>query len=178
MKKATVMFLVLTVTLLASCGSPEPPPLFEPPAAEETLEEEAYIYVDIKGEVRNPGIYKLSEGKRIYNLIDLAGGTKESASLTTINLSEVLKDGHVYDIPEIGKEPAKPSIPDEETSLVSINEASQETLETLPKIGPATATSIIEYREENGPFEFLEDIMNVSGIGEATYEGLEALICL
>jgi competence protein ComEA len=117
--------------------------------------------------------------------ISAAGGFLAEADAELINLARPLGDGERLDIPYIeGASPVIPTppIPGEEipagpdTDLVNINTAEQFLLETLPGIGPTTAQKIIEYRDENGPFLAIEDIINVSGIGPGTYERIKDLI--
>jgi competence protein ComEA len=149
----------------------------------ETEEEERtptiqYIYVDIKGAVRMPGVYKVEQATRLFVVVNLAGGLTEDADPNAINLSRILGDQMVIYVPTI--EEGYPNITDEiddgTEGVININTASLEELQTLPGIGPSTAQKIIDYREENGPFENKEDIMNVSGIGESTYAEIESRI--
>jgi competence protein ComEA len=141
---------------------------------EETLQtSNAYIYVDIKGEVKKPGVYKLKEDTRLFQLVDLAGGFTDDADQTKVNLSLTLYDELLVMVPALNDD-AKTS----HNGLVSINEADKTLLITLPNIGASTAQKIIEYREANGPFKALEDLMQVSGIGETTFENLRPFITL
>jgi competence protein ComEA len=115
----------------------------------------------------------------VKDAIEAAGGASGGADLDRINLASPVVDGqHVY-VPELGEEnpPVQPpsNLPDG-GAKININTAAQAALEELPGIGPALAQRIIDYRDENGPFEQPEDVMNVSGIGPATYEKLEELI--
>lgn len=132
-----------------------------------------YIYVDIKGEVINPGVYKVRKDTRLYYVIDLAGGFTDIANSNPINLSIILKDQDMIYIPSIHDEVVVEQ--PVESTLVNINTASKERLETLPSIGPATAQAIIDYRNET-PFTVIEDILNVPGIGEVTFDKLKELI--
>src|SRR5688572_10350486 len=141
------------------------------------------IIVHITGAVPRPGVYALPQGARVQDAISAAGGFLAEAQKSEINLARIIEDGEKFDIPYI--EGASPVIPTPgetvvaaTTELVDINIASQAELETLPGIGPTTAQKIIEYREQNGPFLAIEDIVNVSGIGPGTYERIKDLITI
>ncbi|HQX17749.1 MAG TPA: ComEA family DNA-binding protein [Anaerolineales bacterium] len=143
---------------------------------------EAPIVVHITGAVPRPGVYALPQGARVQDAISAAGGFLADADKTGINLARLIEDGEKLDIPlaegsSLVVEPVSvPTEPAASTELIDINSASQSELETLPGIGPTTARKIIDYREENGPFQAIEDIMNVSGIGPGTYERMKDLI--
>lgn len=126
------------------------------------------IEVEIKGAVQNPGVYELPWNSDLETLVLQAGGFTDTADENAVNLSTIIKDRQVVTIREQS---------DEATQMVSLNTASAEELSTLSGIGPAMAARIIEYREENG-FSALEDLMNVKGIGEKTFEKLRDHICL
>jgi len=116
------------------------------------------ISVEIKGEVKNPGIYKLDYNANINDLIEKSGGVLESGDTSTLNKSKNLRN---QDVIVIEKK--------QEQNKVSINAANLEQLCTLPGIGPSTAQKIIDYRDTNGPFQSLEEIQNVAGIKEKSY---------
>lgn len=153
-------------------------------------EEKQIIIIHIAGEVNNPGVVRMEEGKRIGDAIELAGGLTEYADITEINLAYVLEDGMKIKIPNLNdkdKENEEYIISDngndsrsensnirkDKGNMININKATQTELETLQGIGPSLATRIIEYREENGKFNSIEDIKNVSGIGENKYEAIK-----
>lgn len=140
-----------------------------------TFEEIEYIYVDLKGEVLNPGVYKITSSTRLYQLIEKAGGLTSIADPLKINLSILLKDQDVIYVPSIFDEDIV-IIEDDDTDLIDINQANKALLTTLPGIGEVTAEAIIDYRNEYGYFDQIEDIMNVPGIGESTYENIKDLI--
>lgn len=155
------------------------------------------IKVDLKGCIKKPGVYEFLDYQRIIDAIEKAGGLTEEADTSNINLSKVLEDEmviHIYSKQEIEEQKASKNVepienenliiaPEEipekniSNSKISINKASLEELMTLPKIGESKAKAIIEYREKQ-PFTKLEDLMEVSGIGEATYELLKDQIVL
>jgi len=151
---------------------------------------QAPIAVHVTGAVPRPGLYKLPEGSRVQDAIDAAGGLLSSADADSMNLAALLEDGQKLDVPYAGGVPpdngstsqlpnADPTATAESAAnveLVNINTASLEELNALPGIGPTTAQNIIDYRDENGPFQSIEDLMNVPGMGPTTYEGIQDLI--
>ena len=155
----------------------------------ENNESNKVIYIHIVGEEKNEGVVKLKEGQRIIDAIEEAGGVTEFADLSKVNLAFVLSDGQKVEIPNVNDNvenfryvtdnSGDNIIVDNGNKLneggnkVNINTASQTELETLNGIGPSTASKIIEYREENGKFRKIEDLKNVSGIGEAKYEAIK-----
>ena len=142
---------------------------------------EGNIKVDIKGAIKNPGVYEIIVGSRITDLIKLAGGTTLDADLDATNLSSKLNDENCVVIYKIGEAEKIKSFQsntnsaaiansDEGIAIVNINTASKEELKTLTGIGDAKADAIIKYREENGGFKSVEELTKVSGIGEKTLE--------
>lgn len=157
----------------------------------------AEVYVDVKGAVKHPGIYKAEADDRVYDLIQEAGGFNEKADRNQVNLAQKVKDEMVIEVPKKGEKAASAqtapaaagiSAPasassgtaasSEAAAQVNINTADQTQLETLPGIGPSKAAAIIEYREKNGPFQKPEDLKNVSGIGDQTFAKIENSITL
>jgi competence protein ComEA len=139
------------------------------------------IVVHITGAVPRPGVYALPQGARVQDGISAAGGFLAEADKTNINLAQALEDGEKLDIPYIeGGSPVLatpfPQVVATTTDLIDINTATTAELDTLPGIGPTTAQKIIDYRTANGPFVSTEDIINVSGIGPASYERIKDLI--
>ncbi|MBR2546915.1 MAG: helix-hairpin-helix domain-containing protein [Eubacterium sp.] len=140
------------------------------------------IYVDISGCVKKPGVYEMEPGSRIFEVIDEAGGFTRHADTALINQAEEISDGMKINVPDKrDKGKAKSSghasaSSDTSESLININKADSETLQRIPGIGPVTAEKIIQYREENGPFGSVEDITNISGIGDKTLEKMRPSI--
>ncbi|MDR3037233.1 MAG: helix-hairpin-helix domain-containing protein [Coriobacteriales bacterium] len=173
--------------------TPEPTPETAPPALEEPL------IVYLTGAVAQPGVYELEQGARLNDAIVAAGGLVEGSASNYINLAAALKDGahiHIPSILEIESgeaarieaggasrmtdgaagttgtaDGAEASVSQGEQK-VNINTADSAQLETLPGIGPATSKRIIDYREKNGAFKRIEDLKNVSGIGDKKYAEL------
>ncbi|WP_453994845.1 helix-hairpin-helix domain-containing protein [Bacillus nitroreducens] len=141
-----------------------------------SVEEAKNIFVDIKGAVHNEGVYEAREGMRVKDIVDLAGGFIEEAEVRQVNMAERVEDEMVIYVPRIGEELTEVdsnTISDKAKGKVSLNKATQEEFETLSGIGPSKAAAIISYREENGPFKKLEDLMQVSGIGEKSFEKIK-----
>ena len=112
----------------------------------------------------NPGVYDLCEGDRIIDAINAAGGMLDEANADTLNKADFLRDGQQVRVPYAGVENEE-----KDDGKVNINTADVSALTTLPGIGETRAKAIIEYREANGDFAQIEDIMNVAGIKEGTY---------
>ena len=142
------------------------------------------VIVDICGCVISPGVYELEEGSRVVDAVGMAGGVTDEADTTQVNLARKLVDGEQVYIPAVGETaPAGAAVPanasaQSPSGLVNINTASTSDLMELPGIGEVTASKIVEDREKNGPFEGVEDIKRVSGIGDAKFEGIRDLICV
>ena len=138
------------------------------------------IKIYITGQVQNPGVIEVPSGCRLNEAIEIAGGFLADADLLRINLAIRVQDEGMYLIPKIGEQAPELDSSNlggqEDTDKVNINTADESRLQTLPRIGPVIARNIIEYREQNGPFESKEDLMNVPRIGEKTFEGLKDLI--
>jgi len=156
-----------------------------PEEKEDSIEEKqvdessAEIIVDIKGQVKIPGVYPMEEGSRIIDVIEKAGGLLDESETTAVNFSQLLADQMVIYVPKIGENPpiestnAQESSEEGKISRININEADKEALMTLNGIGDSKAENILTYREENGLFKSIEEIKNVSGIGEATFNNLK-----
>lgn len=137
------------------------------------------LYVHVCGEVNQPGVYELTSGARVYQVIEMAGGMTSDAALDAVNQAAVLYDGQQLVIPSVLEWSEKDRETDSqgtanekassENDLVNINEATKEELMTLPGIGESKAADIVAYRENQGRFLAVEDIMNVSGIKEAVF---------
>ncbi|MBC8588823.1 helix-hairpin-helix domain-containing protein [Paratissierella segnis] len=153
---------------------------------EETEKEEdnQIIMVHISGEVYNPGLIKLFSGDRVVDAVELAGGLKKEADLDRINLAKKLEDEEKIYIPKIGEEINKseliastemPSSNDNTSNKININTCSISELESLPGIGQVIAGRIVEYRKSDS-FKTIDDLKNVSGIGDKKFEGLKDFI--
>ena len=138
------------------------------------VQETTNAYVDVKGEVNSPGVYETTAGTRVEDVIKLAGGFTKNANQVVINLAQKVHDEMIILVPKIGD----PVVSGAEGSVstekkIRINYAPQEEMEKLNGIGPSKAQAIIQYREENGLFQTIEDLLEVSGIGEKTLENMK-----
>lgn len=139
--------------------------------------EKRTIFVHICGEVNLPGVYEVAEGCRLYELLELAGGATEEGTPDALNLADILSDGQRVVIPSAAEAAAMAAETAKEgTGLVNLNTASVQQLMTLPGIGEAKAKDIVQYREKNGSFQKIEDIMKISGIKEAVFQKIQSLI--
>ncbi|MFY3791002.1 helix-hairpin-helix domain-containing protein [Ureibacillus sp. MALMAid1270] len=146
------------------------------------------VIVDIKGAVKYPGVYELTSEDRIIDVIELAGGYTNEADSKFINHAQKLQDEMVIYIPIVGEviedHPIEPIITTTTSSesslnsLVNINTATEAELTTLPGIGPSKAQAIISYRDEFGRFQTVDELKNVSGIGDKTIEKLKEFITI
>ncbi len=154
----------------------------------------ATLLVHVVGEVASPGVYELPEGARVLKAIEAAGGATEQAVLAAVNLARPLGDGEQLLIPNA--EQAAAGLPGGSTrntpaqtsslggqspsgtQLVRLNEADAATFETLPHIGPALATRIVDWRTANGGFRSVDQLLEVSGIGQKTFDDIRELVTL
>jgi competence protein ComEA len=147
-----------------------------PQASTGAAGEAGVVVVDVAGKVRRPGIVTLPAGSRVVDAVQAAGGARPGARTSGLNLARVLVDGEqvVVGVPAAaGAAAAAAGTPGaagggSPGALVNVNTADQTTLETLPGVGPVTAQAILAYRTENGPFTAVDELIDVSGIGEAT----------
>ncbi|RAP28523.1 hypothetical protein DID78_04815 [Candidatus Marinamargulisbacteria bacterium SCGC AG-343-D04] len=131
------------------------------------------IAVHIAGAVYQPGVYQLSKGARVVDVIQIAGGVLPGAHYDTLNLAKIVKDEQRLYVPFSEKEREENTA---HRDGININTASQTQLEALPKIGPVTARAIIQFRAEHGPFASVGQLIKVKGIGVKTLKRLEAFL--
>lgn len=165
----------------------------------EKNEEDGEIAVHITGAVKNAGVVKVKENSRIEDAIKAAGGLSDDADITNVNLAFQLEDGVKIKIPSVNDKEKEAIITDgsgidedseidvdtkkdtssnskntgKSSGKVNINKASQSELETLNGVGPALASKIVEYREANGKFKSIDDLKNVTGIGDKKFESIK-----
>lgn len=137
--------------------------------------EESYIYIDVGGAVVNPGVYKLKKGSRVYEVIRKAGGLSENADTSSLNQAKFLEDGEKINVPISIKN--NDISEDSNSNLININTADKSKLMELNGIGNAIAERIIDYRNTTY-FKSIEEIKNVKGIGEATFEKIKSQITI
>lgn len=171
---AGVLVVVVGANFMRSL-TPTPAPLAVAESSESTsaAQQENTVMVHVVGAVADPGVVSLPESSRVQDALALAGGAMEDADLRSVNLARTIFDGEQIVVPRVG-DPLDSS--GGASGLISLSRADQSSLETLPRIGPATAERIIAWREANGPFRSVEDLLAISGIGPATLEGLADLV--
>jgi len=165
---------------------PEPEPISilppEPTATPLPTPTPRPLCVYVSGAVAHPDVYELPYDSIVKDAIEAAGGPTGEADLNRINLARRVHDEEQIYVPQKGEEsppispPSGPSLPSpssQGSDKVNINTATAEELDALPGVGPSIAQRIIEYRTTNGPFQSIEDIKNVRGIGDATFEKLK-----
>ena len=138
------------------------------------------IMVYVCGAVKQSKVVELEEGKRVIDAIELAGGLSEDAEPESINLAAFLYDTQKIYVPKIGEVIDKNDFTGQNNSIeiskIDLNKADKKELMNLNGVGEVTAKAIIEYREKNGPFKSIEEIKNVSGIGEKSFEKIKDYI--
>jgi competence protein ComEA len=163
---------------------------FENSSEEENkIVEEEVCIIHITGAINNPGVYQLNKGKRIIDAVKMAGGATEQANVDAVNLAAHIFDGQKIVIPfyiddneELNKQNISKSLMYEQyqnssnSELINLNTATSNQLETLPGIGPVLAKSILNHREKYGLFREIDDIQDVSGIGEKRFESIKEYI--
>ena len=143
--------------------------------------QETVIFVDIKGAVKNPGVYRMKVGDRVKDALEAAGGLTEEADSQKVNLAKRLEDQMVIVVPKVGEEAEEISAgvtskEEAKEGKVNINTATVEELKTLKGVGEKKAEAIIEYRKKNGSFQTKEDLMKVRGIGKKLFESFQERI--
>jgi competence protein ComEA len=143
------------------------------------------VLVDVEGKVRRPGLYRLPDGARVADALAAAGGARPHVSTVSLNLAARVTDGQQVVVGSAAS-PAAPGSPavgggassSTAPALVSLNAASLEQLETLPGVGPVLAQHILDWRAEHGGFASVDQLNDVSGIGDITFANLHDLVTL
>jgi competence protein ComEA len=179
-KYVKIVSVVVVLFVLISIGWKQfhhVPPEMETILEENKLKPESsgvnVFMVDVKGAVHSPGVYEANEGERVFHVIERAGGMTEDADVSKVNLALRVTDEMVINVPTIWG-----SMESQESSnrKINLNFADASQLTQLPGIGAKKAEAIIAYREEHGPFRSIDEIKNISGIGEQTFEQIKELI--
>jgi competence protein ComEA len=148
------------------------PPIDEPDAGA--------VYIHVAGAVASPGLYRLAPGDRVVDAIGAAGGFAPDADQGAVNLARTLDDGEQLVVPVVGAAPAPVAGGTDAAGaaggVVDLNAADVAALDSLPRIGPALAERIVAWRDENGRFTSVDDLLSVPGIGEKIVEGLRDLV--
>lgn len=197
LKMSRFLFLVsvwICMMLLTACTSEEQGVIYtnetvlsEPDTSLEAIVEiqtQYDVYVQVNGEVKNPGVYQVRSDFRVFQVIDTAGGFTELADKEAVNMARPVQDEMVIYVPAQGEQLSERidsvvgSEEAEDTGKVNLNTASKERLMTLPGIGESKASAIITYREEQGGFTDLSQLKEINGIKDSTYEKLADLITI
>lgn len=136
------------------------------------------IFVDVKGAVEQPGVYEMTTENRVKDVIEKAGGLTKDADQSQVNLAQKVHDEMIIMVPElpdlnVDSGQTADTVSSNIDGKVRINYATQDEIETLPGIGPSKAQAIIQHREEFGLFQTVEDLLEISGIGEKTLENMK-----
>ncbi|MGD9961443.1 helix-hairpin-helix domain-containing protein [Nocardioides sp.] len=163
---------VATAPLRTPASSSDATPVATPTSSTASLTTPASVVVDVAGKVRRPGIVVLDSGSRVVDALRAAGGVRSGVDLSGINQARLLVDGEQIlvgapTVPGIAAS-AAPETTAGPGALVNINTATQAQLEELPGVGPVTAQAILGWRETNGAFTSVEELLEVDGIGDAT----------
>jgi competence protein ComEA len=136
------------------------------------------LQVYLTGAVGRPGVYTFRPGERLADALEAAGGPAPDADLTQINLAARLQDQDHLHVPRVGEAARLPEVPPgaQRVSRINLNRATAAELEALPGIGPTRAAAIVEYRQRQGEFKTVEDLVKVRGIGPTTLQGLRDLV--
>lgn len=180
---AVVAVALLLAMLLWARRAPArvAPPATAPPAATDSTPA-GVVYVHVGGAVKKPGLYEFPADARVAHALELAVPLRR-ADLDALNLAEVLMDGAKIDVPRQGEAPAGsgPVAPGPAVSaaaLVNLNTADASLLDTIPGVGPVTAAAILDFRNENGGFTSIDQLLDVSGIGPATLEEMRPYVTI
>ena len=147
------------------------------------------VFVDVQGEVINPGVFEVAHDVRIGHLIELAGGLTEDAFTRGVNQAARVHDEMVIFVPHVDDDISEllsvetticenetMDEVDDDSNLISLSNATALELQALPRIGPVLSAAIIDYREENGDFSSVDELINVVGIGTITLENIRDLV--
>jgi competence protein ComEA len=141
---------------------------------------ESLVVVDVAGKVRHPGIVELPAGSRVVDALRAAGGARRAVDTSALNLARLLVDGEQIvvgvDVPAVPPASTETGSATEAITPVDLNTATLEQLDTLPGVGPVTAQAILDWRTENGSFTSVDELLEVSGIGDATLADIEAYV--
>ena len=175
---ATVALLAGGVVLIvrsSDAGGMEialPTPEAQPAATRQAAEIKVYV----TGAVASPGVYAVEAGSRLEQVVEAAGGLTGDADPEAVNLAVRVEDEQHWHVPRAGERAAPPASGGQASAKIDLNSATSRELETLPGIGEVKAQSIVDYRQANGPYSSVDDLLAVSGIGPATVESIRDLV--
>ena len=175
---ATVVLLAGGVVLIVRSSDsggveivlPTPEPL--PAASRQAAEIKVYV----TGAVASPGVYAVEAGSRLEHVVEAAGGLTGDADPAAVNLAVRVEDEQHWHVPRTGERAAPSASGGQASAKIDLNSATASELETLPGIGTVKAQSILDYRQANGPYSSVDDLLAVSGIGPATVESIRDLV--
>ncbi|WP_374218830.1 helix-hairpin-helix domain-containing protein [Bacillus bingmayongensis] len=144
----------------------------------ESKEQKKTIVIDIKGAVHHEGVYEMEMGARVKDGVEKAGGFLPEADMAKVNLAQLMQDQMLLYVPKKGEQVQAANLPSEQEGKIQINVAPKEQLEKITGIGPRKAENIMKYREEHGPFQKIEDLLEVDGIGEKSLEKIKDKIII
>lgn len=174
-----LLILALVVSVVISmAGSSNAVETFGGVSGSEPVLESAepdVLLVHVLGAVVRPGLVELAPGARVIDAVAAAGGLAADADPAGVNLARAVTDGEQLMVPRVGEVPVTDAA-GAANGLVNLNTADAAALEELPRIGPALAERIVAWRETNGAFSSVDDLRNVSGIGEKVFAGLRDLV--
>lgn len=185
MNKLVVLILILGMGLLVGCSKEATVLTADTEVAhtdiiDESLTESSFsteadglIYVYVCGYVSRPGVYPLKTGSRICDALEVAGGVTQEGKPEALDQAHYVEDGQTIYVPSLYEDLEHTDVED---GLVDINQADKTQLMTLPGIGESKAELILQYKEEHGEFEAVEDLMNIPGIKEGVYNKIKDLI--
>jgi competence protein ComEA len=167
-----VLVAVAAAVLISAVSSAGRTAVVPAVAASRAPDTAGAVLVHVLGAVRRPGLYSLADGARVVDAVAAAGGLTDTADGAAVNLARRVADGEQLRVPAVGEAPA----PGASAARVDLNTATVEELATLPRIGPAIAARIVDWREQNGGFSSADDLLEVSGVGDKMVEALRDLV--
>ena len=176
-----VVLVALAVTIVIGMlrtARPEAVAVESSPASSDAVTAPA-VFVHVSGAVAEPGLYHLAAGARVFDAVSAAGGFADDADSGAVNLARLIGDGeqlHVPTVAEAGETAERGGAESVTGGKVNLNTADLAALDTLPRVGPAIAQRIIDWREANGRFTSIEDLLSVPGIGEKMLAGIRDLV--
>ncbi|AHZ53181.1 competence protein ComE [Bacillus thuringiensis serovar kurstaki str. YBT-1520] len=148
------------------------------PKISDTKEQKRTIIIDVKGAVSKEGVYEMKEGDRVKDAVHKAGGFLSEVDMKKVNLAQIVQDQMLLYIPSKNESEQGVLTSSKEDGKIRINTAAKEQLEKITGIGSRKAESILKYREEHGPFQKIEDLLEIDGIGAKSLEKIKGQIII
>ncbi len=143
------------------------------PKISDTKEQKKIIIIDMKGAIVKEGVYEMKEGDRVKDAVEKAGGFLPEADMKKVNLAQIVQDQMILYVPNKDEQVQEAAAFSKKEGEIQINAASKEQLEKITGIGSRKAESILKYREEHGPFQKIEDLLEIDGIGVKSLEKIK-----